>query len=107
MSEGSIRLLDTQAFASAKDRFHHAVSKYIDARKQLDTATRNLLASWRGEGRQTFENKYELFSGKLEDMQDVLNDYNDSFVSVIDAYDTTDEELADKIDENTSDGGRF
>ena len=101
MSEGSIRLLDTEAFAKAKEDFHTAVDNYIEARKSLDDATNKLLDSWRGKGRQTFLNKYELFSGKLEDLQDALNDYNDTFVSVIDAYDTTDEELANKIDESS------
>lgn len=104
-NQGSIRLLDTQAFASAKDEFRKAVEEYITAKKALADTTNTLLESWRGKGRQTFLNKYSLFSGKLEDLQDVLNEYNDTFVSVIDAYDSTDEEIANNISSSTEGGG--
>lgn len=104
-NQGSIRLLDTQAFASAKGEFRKAVEQYITARQSLADTTNTLLDSWRGKGRQTFLNKYSLFSGKLEDLQDVLNEYNDTFVSIIDAYDNTDEEIANGIRSNSDTGG--
>ena len=84
-NQGSIRLLDTQDFALAKQEFPN-----------------NLLASWRGEGRQTFQNKYNLFSGKLDDLQSTLNDYCKSFTDILDAYDETDESIASGISQSNS-----
>lgn len=104
-NQGSIRRLDTREFASAKDEFRRAVEEYIEAKQKLADTTNTLLDSWRGKGRQTFQNKYTLFSGKLEDLQDVLNDYNDTFVSVLDAYSTTDEDIADSIAAQSGAGG--
>lgn len=101
-NQGSIRLLDTQAFAQAKQEFPKAITEYIEGRKQLADATNNLLASWRGEGRQTFQNKYNLFSGKLDDLQSTLDDYCKSFTEILDAYDETDESIASGISQSNS-----
>lgn len=96
-SNGSIRRLDTTDFAQAKSRFHSAVDEYIEARAQLENATNALLGTWRGVGRQMFENKYLLFNGKLEDLQDVLNEYNDTFFNVLKSYDDADAEIAREL----------
>lgn len=101
-NQGSIRLLDTQDFALAKQEFPKAITEYIEGRKKLADATNNLLASWRGEGRQTFQNKYDLFSGKLDDLQSTLNDYCKSFTDILDSYDETDESIASGISQSNS-----
>ena len=98
-SEGAIRRLDTTQFAQAREQFHSAVTEYIEARKLLEDATNELLNVWRGEGRQMFENKYLLFKGKLEDLQDTLEEYNQTFIDVLKSYDEADEEIARGIEQ--------
>lgn len=96
-SAGSIRTLDTKEFNGVREKFKQASQDYIEARKKLDCATTTLLSSWHGKGRQTFENKYRLFSGKLDDLQEVIKDYSDSFGNVLTSYEDADRELANNL----------
>lgn len=96
-SAGSIRTLDTKEFNSVREKFKQASQDYIDARQKLDSATTTLLSSWHGKGRQTFENKYRLFSGKLDDLQEVIKDYSDSFGNVLTSYEDADREIANQL----------
>lgn len=96
-SAGSIRTLDTKEFNGVREKFKQASQDYIDARQKLDSATTTLLSSWHGEGRRTFEHKYNLFSGKLDDLQEVIKDYSDSFGNVLTSYEDADREIANQL----------
>ena len=96
-SAGSIRTLDTKEFNSVREKFKQASQDYIDARQKLDSATTTLLSSWHGVGRRTFEHKYNLFSGKLDDLQEVIKDYSDSFGNVLTSYEDADREIANQL----------
>lgn len=94
---GSVESIDTRCFKATQDTFKTAIDNFQAERENIQTTTNNLLEVWQGEARNTFESKYDLFSDKMKDLQDVLTDFYNALLDAEMAYRETDEELGKEI----------
>lgn len=94
---GSINHLDTTNFQDTVKTFKTAIESFQESKRNIQTKTNELIDTWQGDARNKFESKYNLFIGKIGDLEEVLIDYYNALLDSEMAYREADEELGKKI----------
>lgn len=94
----SIEHLDTNKMTAVIKGFAKAADLFKEERQSAERATTELLMSWEGKGRNTFETKYKVFSKQIEDMEDFLLDLYNSLIEAQITYMDTDDKLSKKME---------
>jgi WXG100 family type VII secretion target len=94
---GSINHLDTSKFKDTANTFKKAIDSFKESKSNIKSITDKLLDTWQGDARNVFESKYNLFMGKLGDLEDTLIDYYNALLDSEMAYREADEETGKQI----------
>lgn len=94
---GKVNHLDTKNFQDTATAFKTAIDSFQESKRSIQTATNNLLDTWQGDARNKFESKYDLFIGKIGDLEEILIDYYNALLDAEMAYRDADEELGKQI----------
>lgn len=94
--------LDTSNFDSAIKKARELAEKMGALRDEMDGAKNNLMFSWAGKGRNTFEKKYRLFSQQFADLKDDLYEIAENLLEVEEKYIQADTDAAKSLDGKTS-----
>lgn len=89
--------LDTAKFAEIISKADSLANTLADLKNSLDGMKNNLMFSWSGKGRNTFEKKYRLLSQQFGDMKEDLRDIANDLRAVEESYIQADTELSKKI----------
>lgn len=95
-----INHLDTSNFQDTAQSFKTAIDSFQASKKNIKTVTNALLDTWQGDARNKFESKYNLFIGKIGDLEEVLIDYYNALLDAEMAYRDADEALGKQILDN-------
>jgi len=94
---GSINKLDTEIMRISMLDIRDNVKKFQDCRNQIEKITSELLSTWAGKARNSYEIQYNLLTRKLKDIEDALYDFYDDMVESAELYIEADEEIAKNI----------
>ena len=90
--------LDTGNFADVISIADELTNKMSELKNQLDNLKENLMFSWSGKGRNTFEKKYRLLSQQFGDLRDDLRDITEALKEREQAYIQADIDIAKTLD---------
>lgn len=90
--------LDTSNFQTVIEKSKNLANKMGDLKNELDGLKNNLMFSWAGKGRNTFEKKYRLLSQQFGDLKDDLMEISESLLSMQEQYIQADTDLAKALD---------
>lgn len=90
--------LDTSNFASVISKADDLADKMAELKNDLDGLSKNLMFSWAGKGRNTFEKKYRLLSQQFGDLKEDLREIAEALKSMEQEYIQGDIELAKALD---------
>lgn len=90
--------LDTSNFDNVVEKSRDLSEKMATLKNDLDRLKGDLMCSWAGEGRNTFEKKYRLLSQQFGDLKDSLRDISESLLSMEEEYIQADTELSKAIE---------
>lgn len=94
--------LDTSNFDAVIEKARTLADKMATLRNEMDGLKSNLMFSWAGNGRNTFEKKYRLFSQQFGDLKDDLYEIAESLLQIEEKYIQTDTNAAKALDGKTS-----
>lgn len=97
MAEGDVKHLYTKGLRDASAEIKSKVEEFNEAKNNIDRATRELLSTWVGEGRNSFETQYAILFRQLGDIGDELYDIYQSLVDSEATYISADEETKKQI----------
>ena len=78
--------LDTSNFDAVISKADTLADKMASLKNELDGMKNNLMFSWAGKGRNTFEKKYRLLSQQFGDLSDDLREICEDLISKQEAY---------------------
>lgn len=90
--------LDTHSFDEAAKVCKELSDKMTSLKNDMDEKKSNLLFSWAGAGRNTFEKKYRILSQQFSDLSDDLMDISESIYEMEQEYIQADMDLAKSMD---------
>lgn len=90
--------LDTASFDEAASLCKKLAEKMTSLKNDMDGIKSNLLFSWAGEGRDTFEKKYRVLSQQFGDLSDDLRDISESIYGMEQEYIQADTDLAKALE---------
>ena len=94
--------LDTSNFDAVIEKARTLAEKMATLRNEMDGLKSNLMFSWAGNGRNTFEKKYRLFSQQFGDLKDDLYEIAESLLEIEEKYIQADTNAAKALDGKTS-----
>lgn len=94
--------LDTSNFDAVIEKARTLADKMATLRNEMDGLKSNLMFSWAGNGRNTFEKKYRLFSQQFGDLKDDLYEIAESLLQIEEKYIQADTNAAKALDGKTS-----
>lgn len=94
--------LDTSNFDAVIEKARTLADKMATLRNEMDGLKSNLMFSWAGNGRNTFEKKYRLFSQQFGDLKDDLYEIAESLLEIEEKYIQADTDAAKALDGKTS-----
>lgn len=94
--------LDTSNFDAVIEKARTLADKMATLRNEMDGLKNNLMFSWAGKGRNTFEKKYRLFSQQFGDLKDDLYEIAESLLEIEEKYIQADTDAAKALDGKTS-----
>lgn len=94
--------LDTSNFDAVIEKARTLADKMATLRNEMDGLKSNLMFSWAGNGRNTFEKKYRLFSQQFGDLKDDLFEIAESLLEIEEKYIQADTDAAKALDGKTS-----
>lgn len=94
--------LDTSNFDAVIEKARTLADKMATLRNEMDGLKSNLMFSWAGNGRNTFEKKYRLFSQQFGDLKDDLYEIAESLLEIEEKYIQADTNAAKALDGKTS-----
>lgn len=94
--------LDTSNFDAVIEKARTLAEKMATLRNEMDGLKSNLMFSWAGNGRNTFEKKYRLFSQQFGDLKDDLYEIAESLLEIEEKYIQADTDAAKALDGKTS-----
>lgn len=93
----AIEHLDTKKMTEVVNGFKSAADLFKEERQRIERATTNLLNSWVGKGRNTFESQFKIISKQIKDMEKELYDLYGAIVEAECIYYDTDDKLGKEI----------
>lgn len=90
--------LDTSNFDTVIEKSRSLANKMGDLKNDLDRLKNDLMFTWAGEGRNTFEKKYRLLSQQFGDLKDDLMDISENLLSMEEEYIQADTDLSKALD---------
>lgn len=90
--------LDTSSFDMVINSCKSLADKMSGLKNDLDDMRNELMFSWAGEGRNTFEKKYRILSQQFKDIKDDLYDISENLLSMEEQYIQADTDLAKALD---------
>ena len=94
--------LDTSNFDAVIEKARTLADEMSTLRNEMDGIKSNLMFSWAGNGRNTFEKKYRLFSQQFGDLKDDLYEIAESLLEIEEKYIQADTNAAKALDGKTS-----
>lgn len=94
----SIEFLRTQDIEDVFQKFRETLTSLNDIRDGIEMQTTALYAVWNGQGRNAFENQRRQLFSKISDINDALDEMYQAMVDAVAAYQTVDEQIAQKMD---------
>lgn len=104
MSNGGGRIsadefsLDTSNFADVISKADSLADKMAELKNDLDNLKNNLMFTWAGKGRNTFEKKYRLLSQQFGDLKEDLREIAEGLKEMEQDYIQADTDLAKSLD---------
>lgn len=95
---GSVRHLETEGMTEAALEFKASIDEFSRAKRKVEKTTTNLLSTWVGKGRNSFEVQYKLLYGQLKDIEDELYAIYTALIDSETAYYDADQEIRKQID---------
>lgn len=90
--------LDTSNFDSVVKLSRDLSKKMAALKNDLDGVKSNLMFTWVGEGRDTFEKKYRLLSQQFGDLKDDLREISEGLLKMEEEYIQADTNLSKGLD---------
>ena len=90
--------LDTSNFATVISKADSLADKMGNLKNDMDNLKNNLMFTWAGKGRNTFEKKYRLLSQQFGDLKEDLRDIAEKLKEMEQEYIQGDIDLAKAID---------
>ena len=94
--------LDTSNFDAVIEKARRLAGEMANLRNEMDSLKSELMFSWAGNGRNTFEKKYRLFSQQFGDLKDDLYEIAESLLEIEEKYIQADTNAAKALDGKTS-----
>lgn len=94
--------LDTSNFDAVIEKARTLADNMATLRNEMDGLKSELMFSWAGNGRNTFEKKYRLFSQQFGDLKDDLYEIAESLLEIEEKYIQADTNAAKALDGKTS-----
>lgn len=94
--------LDTSSFDDVIKKAKSLAETMADLRDEMDRLKTDLMTTWSGKGRNTFEKKYRLLSQQFSDLKDDLYEIAESLLSIEEKYIQADTDIAKTMDGKTS-----
>lgn len=94
--------LDTSNFDAVIEKARTLADKMATLKNEMDGLKSNLMFSWAGKGRNTFEKKYRLLSQQFGDLKDDLYEIAESLLEIEEKYIQADTDAAKALDGKTS-----
>lgn len=95
--KGSIKTLNTETMRLAILNVKRNVKEFQDCRNEIERITSELLSTWVGYSRNSYETQYKLLSRNLKDIEEDLYDFYNSLVESAASYIEADEKFAKSI----------
>lgn len=89
--------IDTSDMNEARKAFDTALTAYKERKGNMEKSIKDLLDSWEGDGKNSFEKDYLLFSRQMEDLLDVLMDLRTGIIEAETKFIETDAEISKTI----------
>lgn len=90
--------LDTSNFASVISQANSLADKMATLKNDLDSLKIDLMFTWAGNGRNTFEKKYRLLSQQFGDLKEDLREIAESLKNMEQEYIQADVDLSKALD---------
>lgn len=90
--------LDTSNFDSVISKARSLANKMGDLKNELDGLKNDLMFTWAGKGRNTFEKKYRLLSQQFGDLKDDLHQIAEDLLATQEEYIQADTDLSKALD---------
>lgn len=90
--------LDTSGFAGFISKADGLADKMAELKNELDSLKNELMFSWAGKGRNTFEKKYRLLSQQFGDLREDLRDIAEGLKEMEQEYIQADVDLSKALD---------
>ncbi len=94
--------LDTSNFDDVIEKAKKLAETMGTLKNEMDGLKSNLMFSWAGKGRNTFEKKYRLLSQQFGDLKDDLYEISESLLEIEEKYIQADTNAAKALDGKTS-----
>ena len=94
--------LDTSNFDEVITKARTLAEKMGELKNDMDGLKSNLMFTWAGKGRNTFEKKYRLLSQQFGDLKDDLFEISESLLEIQEKYIQADTDAAKALDGKTS-----
>lgn len=94
--------LDTSNFDAVITKARTLAEKMGELKNDMDGLKSNLMFTWAGKGRNTFEKKYRLLSQQFGDLKDDLFEISESLLEIQEKYIQADTDAAKALDGKTS-----
>ncbi|HIR00329.1 MAG TPA: WXG100 family type VII secretion target [Candidatus Scybalocola faecavium] len=95
---GEVFHLDTKSFDQVITSTQDLADLLGDLKNNMDRMKDNLMFSWAGDGRNTFEKKYRLLSQQFGDLRDEVREISQGLIEMEEAYIQADTDLAKALD---------
>ena len=90
--------LDTSNFEETIRKADELADKMCDLHNELDELKNNLMFTWAGKGRNTFEKKYRVLTQQFGDLKDDLREIAEGLRAMEEDYIQADTDLAKTLD---------
>lgn len=90
--------LDTSNFKEVYNLADSLADRMAELKNELDNLEKNLMFTWAGKGRNTFEKKYRLLSQQFGDLKDDLRDIAEGLLTMEEQYIQADTDLSKSLD---------
>ena len=85
--------IEVQYINNAHSKIKNIVTRFNQAKVEVNEITNELKQNWVGDGRDEFESQYELLMSKIGDFSDALDEIYDALVEAEASYQTTDDNV--------------